>query len=192
MLWGIPAGTYGFFFPYIFKTVGASSPAQSDMMEILYFVLAIIGVLFIFMPLNDRIDRQILYAISSFLCALSFFILLFAPISNPWVAYANVILFGIGQGVGLWPLQRLWSVELFPTKIRNTAQGFLWSIMRFILGIWSFYLPIVTAAIGGFKAVALMLTLMFTYNLIIGGIFGPRTGGQSLEDISPTSFTAGA
>ncbi|SMC07961.1 MFS transporter, SP family, inositol transporter [Sulfobacillus thermosulfidooxidans DSM 9293] len=184
VLWGIPAGTYGFFFPYIFKTIGATKATTSDLMEILYFLLAILAVVFVFMPLNDRIDRRVLYAISSFLCALAFFILLFAPISNPFVAYANVILFGVGQGIGLWPLQRIWSVELFPTEIRNTAQGFLWSIMRLILGIWSFYLPVVTAAIGGFKAIALMITLMFTYNLIVGGVFGPRTSGKTLEEIN--------
>ncbi|MCY0865875.1 MAG: MFS transporter, partial [Sulfobacillus sp.] len=77
VLWGIPAGTYGFFFPYIFKTVGATSATTSDMMEILYFLLAILAVVFIFMPLSDRIDRRLLYAISAFLCALAFFILLF-------------------------------------------------------------------------------------------------------------------
>ena len=183
VLWGIPAGTYGFFFPYIFRTVGATNTVTSDFMEILYFVLAIVAVVLIFMPLNDRIDRRWLYALSSFLCGLAFFILLFAPISNPYVAYANVVLFGIGQGIGLWPLQRTWSVELFPTEIRNTSQGFLWSVMRLVLGIWSFYLPVITAALGGFKAVSLMITLMFTYNLIVGGIFGRKTGGKTLEEI---------
>lgn len=184
VLWGIPAGTYGFFFPYIFKTVGAVSPVTSDLMEILYFGLAILSVLFIFMPLNDRIDRRLLYAVSAFLCGLSFFILLFAPISNPIVALANVLLFGVGQGVGLWPLQRVWSVELFPTEIRNTSQGILWGSMRVILGIWSLFLPVIIGALGGFKMVALLMTLMFAYNLVVGGLFGPRTGGKSLEEIT--------
>ncbi len=184
VLWGIPAGTYGFFFPYIFKTVGATSTVTSDLMEILYFGLAILSVLFVFMPLNDKIDRRILYAISAFSCGLAFVIPLFAPISNPIVALANVVLFGFGQGIGLWPLQRVWSVELFPTEIRNTSQGVLWGAMRVILGLWSLWMPIILGAIGGFKAVALLMALMFAYNLIVGGIFGPRTGGQSLEEIN--------
>lgn len=184
VFWGIPAGTYGFFFPYIFKTVGATSATTSDLMEILYFALAIISVLFIFMPLNDKVDRRILYAISAFLCGLAFLIPIFAPISNPYVAFANVVLFGLGQGIGLWPLQRIWSVELFPTEIRNTSQGILWGVMRVVLGLWSLWTPIILGAIGGFKAVALLMVILFAYNFVVGGLFGPRTGGKSLEEIN--------
>ncbi|MCY0880813.1 MAG: MFS transporter [Firmicutes bacterium] len=184
VLWGIPAGTYGFFFPYIFKTVGATSPITSDLMEILYFALAILSVLFVFMPLNDKVDRRILYAVSAFMCGMAFFIPIFAPISNPVVAISNVVLFGVGQGIGLWPLQRVWSVELFPTEIRNTSQGMLWGAMRVILGVWSLFTPLILGALGGFKAVAILMTVMFAYNFVVGGMFGPRTGGKSLEEIS--------
>lgn len=184
VLWGIPAGTYGFFFPYIFKTVGATSPAQTDLMEILYFGMAILSVLFVFMPLNDKVDRRVLYAVSALSCGLAFLIPVFAPISNPVVALANVVLFGFGQGIGLWPLQRVWSVELFPTEIRNTSQGVLWGAMRVILGLWSLWMPIILGAIGGFKAVAILMAVMFAYNFIVGGFFGPRTSGKSLEEIN--------
>ena len=182
LLWGLPAGTYGFFEPTLFKTVGAHSLATSDGLDILWFGSAIIALLVIFMPLNDRVDRRILYAISAAMCAAGFFLLVWAPVSNIWVAIANILLFGFGQGVGLWPLQRIWSVELFPTSLRNTGQGFLWSVMRISLGIWSYFLVHLTGAIG-FSMVALMMALMFSYNLVVGGLFGPRTGGKSLEEI---------
>lgn len=182
LLWGLPAGTYGFFEPTLFKTVGAHSLATSDGLDILWFGSAIIAVVFIFMPLNDRIDRRILYAISAALCAGGFFLLVFAPISNIWVALGNILLFGVGQGVGLWPLQRIWSVELFPTELRNTAQGFLWSVMRILLGIWSYFLLDFTGAVG-FSMVALAMALMFTYNFVVGGLFGPKTAGVALEEI---------
>jgi inositol transporter-like SP family MFS transporter len=182
LLWGLPAGTYGFFEPTLFKTVGAHSLATSDGLDILWFGSAIIAVVFVFMPLNDRIDRRILYAISAALCAGGFFLLVFAPISNIWVALGNILLFGVGQGVGLWPLQRIWSVELFPTELRNTAQGFLWSVMRILLGIWSYFLLDFTGAVG-FSMVALAMALMFTYNLVVGGLFGPKTAGVALEEI---------
>jgi len=182
VFWGIPAGTYGFFLPYIFKTLGAQSAAGGDFLQILWFVSAIITVVFVFMPLNDRIDRRILYAISAAFCAISFYAFLVFPISNPVVAVVTVLLFGLGQGIGLWPLQRVWSVELFPTMIRNTAQGFLWGVMRLILGLWSLFLPAFTAA-AGFSVVALIMGLLFTYNFIVGGFFGPRTQSKSLEQI---------
>ncbi|GEM_PF-251184 len=182
VLWGIPAGTYGFFEPTLFKTVGAHSLAASDGLDILWFGSAIVALFVVFMPLNDRIDRRILYAVSAAFCAAGFFLLVFLPVSNIWVAIANILLFGFGQGIGLWPLQRTWSVELFPTAVRNTAQGVLWSFMRIVLGIWSFFLADVTGALG-FPMVALMLALMFCYNFVVGGLFGPRTQSVSLEEI---------
>jgi inositol transporter-like SP family MFS transporter len=182
LLWGIPAGTYGFFLPYIFKTVGATTAARADFLDILWFASAIVTVLFVFMPLNDRVNRRGLYALSAFLCAAAFLILVFFPITNPVVAIANVLLFGFGQGVGLWPLQRVWSVELFPTEVRNTAQGFLWSIMRLGLGIWSLFLPLITKSLP-FTFIAGLMGLMFLYNTAVGGLFGPKTGGKSLEEI---------
>jgi len=182
LLWGLPAGTYGFFEPTLFKSIGAHSLFTSDALDILWFGSAIIAVLAVFIPFNDRVDRRILYAISSGMCAAGFFLLVWAPISNIWVAVANILLFGFGQGIGLWPLQRIWSVELFPTEIRNTSQGFLWAVMRILLGVWSFYLADFTGAVG-FAMVALAMALMFTYNFIVGGLFGPRTAGVGLEEI---------
>jgi inositol transporter-like SP family MFS transporter len=181
VLWGIPAGTYGFFLPYIFKTTGATTAAGGDLMEMLWFFSAIVAVVVIFMPFNDRVDRRLLYAVSAAFCAAAFYLLAVFPITDPAVAILNVLLFGFGQGIGLWPLQRVWSVELFATNIRNTAQGMLWGVMRLVLGLWSLYLPLFTHT--GFKTVAVVMGLMFTYNLVVGGIWGPRTQGQSLEAI---------
>ena len=182
LLWGIPAGTYGFFLPYIFHTLGAHSPASSDFLEILWFASAIVALVVVFLPLNDRVNRRLLFAVSSILCSAAFLLLVFFPISNPAIAILNVLLFGVGQGIGLWPLLRIWSVELFPTEIRNTAQGFLWSIMRLGLGLWSLFLPAMTKTLG-FTPVAWMLGLMFIYLLVVGGIWGPKTEGAALESI---------
>lgn len=183
LLWLIPAGTYGFFLPYIFRTLGDATPARADILQIMWFASAIITVLVVYMPLNDRINRRVLYVISAAFCSIAFFLFVFFPITNPIVAIANVLLFGFGQGIGLWPLQRVWSVELFPTEIRNTAQGFLWAIARFGLGFWSLALPFITKDVG-FTLIAALLGTMFVGSMIIGGIWGPKTEGQSLEAIS--------
>lgn len=180
--WNIPAGTYGFFFPYLFETVGAKSTVTADLMQMLWFVLGIVGVLVVFMPLGDRVNRKILYTISTACCGLGFALLIFFPISNPVVAIANIALFGFGQGIAIWPLQRVWSVELFPTEIRNTFQGISWFAMRLSIGLWSLLVP--TAALGGLKGVSIVFTVCFAINIVIGLIWGPRTEGKSLEEIS--------
>lgn len=180
--WNIPAGTYGFFFPYLFETVGASTTLLADLMQMLWFVLGILGVLFVFMPLGDRVNRKVLYVISTVCCGLAFVLLIFFPISNPVVAIANIVLFGFGQGIAIWPLQRVWSVELFPTQIRNTFQGISWFAMRMAIGFWSLFIPM--AAIGGLQAVATVFSICFAINIVIALIWGPRTEGKSLEEIA--------
>lgn len=180
--WNIPAGTYGFFFPYLFETVGATSTVTADLMQMLWFVLGILGVLVIFMPFGDRVNRKVLYTISTVCCGLGFVILLFFPISNPVVAIANIVLFGFGQGIAIWPLQRVWSVELFPTEIRNTFQGISWFAMRMAIGLWSLFVPM--AALGGLQGVAIVFSICFAINIVIALIWGPRTEGKSLEEIT--------
>jgi MFS transporter, SP family, inositol transporter len=183
VLWGLAAGTYGFFLPYILHSLGGHSAVASDALDMLWFGSAIVTVVFVFMPLNDRVDRRLLYAASAAMMAVSFYMLVFFPISNTVVAVVSILLFGLGQGVGLWPLQRIWSVELFPTPVRATAQGILWGVMRVLLGIWSLYFATFTA-VSGFTIVAIVLGSFFAFNMIVGGLFGPRTQGKSLEAIS--------
>ena len=184
VLWGLAAGTYGFFLPYILHSVGGHSAIAADGLDILWFGSAILTIVVVFMPLNDRIDRRILYAVSAAMMAVSFYMLVFFPISNTLVAIISILLFGLGQGVGLWPLQRIWSVEMFPTAVRTTAQGILWGLMRVLLGLWSLFFATFTHA-AGFTVVAIVLGSFFVYNLVVGGLFGPRTQGRSLESITP-------
>jgi len=183
ILWSIPAGTYGFFLPHILTSIGGSGQAASDGISALLYGSAILSVLFIYMPLSDRVNGRVLYAVSAAICAAGFFLFQFASIKNPWVAVANVLLFGIGQGIGLWPLQRAWSVEIFPTELRNTGQGGVWSTMRICESIFKYNVAALLVAIG-LSGLGLMFGCMFVVCMIIGGLFGPKTQGRSLEAIS--------
>ena len=58
-------------------------------------------------------------------------------------ALINVVLFGIGAGIGQQSLFQLWSGEMFPTLLRSTAQGFMFGVVRIALGGWSLLLPTV-------------------------------------------------
>ncbi|WP_253823013.1 MFS transporter [Acidianus sp. RZ1] len=182
IFWGVPAGTFGFFLPYIAHDAGIKSAALDDLIDIAWFATAIIAIIVVYMTLGDKIDRNLTYAISAAICALGFAIPIFLPITILGVAMANVVLFGFGQGVGLWPINRLWSVELFPTEIRNTAQGFVWAWMRFAIGLWSIFVPSIIAIIG-YSAIAAVATAFFVVSIILAILFGPKSQGKSLEEV---------
>jgi len=182
IFWGVPAGTFGFFLPYFFKDIGFTTTTMAYVGQILWFITAIIGVVAVYMPFSDRLNRNVMYAISSAICGLAFALPIFLPFSILWVALFNVIGFGFGHGMWLWPQTRVWSTELFPTRVRNSAQGFAWSWMRFALGVWSLFVPTIIAIIG-YRAIAAVATTFFILNIILGYLFGPRSQGKSLEEV---------
>ena len=194
-LWNIPAGTYGFFLPFIIKNSGQTSQAVSVAVDALWFVSAILAVWLIFMRINDRVNRSALYGVTALIQAAGFWIFVFvSPNLIGWLI-VNVLLFGIGQGAGQWPLNRVWSVELFPTHVRNTAQGLIFGGMRLVLGVWSFFVPallgcaadstgsLAKCSSSGFHTMFLILAVMLTVTAGVGWIWGPRTEGMSLEEI---------
>ncbi|WP_126450124.1 MFS transporter [Sulfodiicoccus acidiphilus] len=182
ILWGIPAGTFGFFLEFFERDVGGTTLAAADLIQVGWFVTAIIALLAVYIPLADRVNRRTLYVASAALCALSFAVPIFLPFKILAVALFNVLLFGFGQGVGLWPLNRMWSVELFPTEIRNTAQGFVWAWMRFAIGVWSIFVPSIVAAIG-YSAIAAVGTAFFIVSIVIVLALAPASQGKSLEQV---------
>ena len=79
----------------------------------------------------------------------------------------GLALLGIGSGFSQQPFFQLWSGELFPTLLRSTAQGLMFAVVRISLGIWSFFVPAITAA--GFHTLAWILT-GFAIMFITGGL----------------------
>ena len=61
------------------------------------------------------------------------------------VAVAYLFLTQFGGGFGAQSFFQLWSSELFPTLLRASAQGLCFAIVRVSLGLWSFFVPILTA-----------------------------------------------
>lgn len=76
-----------------------------------------------------------------------------------------------------------YQAELFPTRIRGRAVGFVYSWSRLSAAFAGLFIAFFlhtggVPAVGGFIALAMLLVM-----IIIGG-FGPRTRGLALEAIS--------
>jgi len=143
-IWNLWAGTNGFFFPYILRTVGAQSQAASVAMQAGGFVVAMLSIGLVFMRFSDRVSQRTLIGISSLIQIFGMSLLAIFPLTTP-VAVTYLILVWFGSGFGAQSFFQLWSAELFPTLLRSTAQGLTFAIVRIGLGIWSFFVPILTA-----------------------------------------------
>jgi inositol transporter-like SP family MFS transporter len=167
-IWNLKAGTGGFFFPYILRTVGAQSQAQSVGVQALGFVLGILGSLLIFMRRVDRGNRRRLYGSAVTLDLAAMLLLALAPLTT-LVAFGYVALSGVAGGFGTQPFFMVWSAEAFPTMVRGTALGLMFAVVRIALGIWSLYVPSITAS--GFTTLAWLLTGFIAVSGVLGLTF---------------------
>jgi len=139
-------------------------------------------VVLIFMPFSDRSDRsrRIMWGVGAVLNVASVAQLLIFPF-NTATAIALVGLFGIGAALAGEPFYKTWSQELFPTMLRTTAQGLTFSVARLLLGIWSFFVPVLASL--SIRPVALILMIFLLISGVVGFFFMPNTAGKSLEEI---------
>ncbi|SDP34137.1 MFS transporter, SP family, inositol transporter [Actinopolyspora xinjiangensis] len=179
-IWNLFAGTNGFYYPYLLQVFGSQSEAASVGLQSLYFLLVALFTGLVFMPLNDRINRRLLFALSSLIQMIGVLFLALLPL-NFTTALGYILAIGIGGGFGAQHFFQLWSGELFPTRLRSTAQGLMFAVVRIALGVWSFFVPLVTAT--GFRNLAFILAGFLFVSGVIGTVFGPRTEGRTLEEI---------
>ncbi|MEE4454805.1 MFS transporter [Novosphingobium resinovorum] len=186
--WNLWAGTNGFFFPYILRTVGAATQAQSVAIQAVSFGVAMLSVYFMFMKLSDKVDQRVLFAVSAVVQVVGMALLAVLPLTIP-VALLHVFLLQFGAGFGAQSFFQLWSAEQFPTALRATAQGLCFAIVRISLGGFSLFVPMLNAT--GFTKLAWILTGFLVISGVIGMLWAPRNEGKSLEQLeaerAPTS-----
>lgn len=178
--WNLWAGTNGFFFPYILRTVGAATQAQSVAIQALSFAIGMISIYFVFMKLADKVNQRVLFAVSAVIQVGGMALLALFPLTIP-VALLHVFLLQFAGGFGAQSFFQLWSSEMFPTMLRSTAQGVCFAIVRVSLGIFSFFVPMLTAT--GFTNLAWILTGFLVISGVIGIAWAPRNEGKSLEQL---------
>lgn len=179
-IWNLWAGTNGFFFPYILRTVGSQSQIASVAMQASGFFVAMLSIGLIFMRFSDRVNQRVLIAISSVIQMAGMALLAIFPLTTP-TALAYLVLVWFGSGFGAQSFFQLWSAELFPTLIRSTAQGVTFAVVRIGLGLWSFFVPVLTQT--GFTRLAWILTGFLFVSGVIGTVWAPRNEGKSLDEI---------
>ena len=178
--WNLWAGTNGFFFPYILRTVGAATQAESIGIQALSFAIGMASIGLVFMQLADRVNQRTLFALSAIIQVIGMGLLVVFPLTIP-VALLYVFLLQFGGGFGAQSFFQLWSAEMFPTMLRSTAQGVCFAIVRVSLGVFSFFVPLLTAT--GFTTLALILTGFLVVSGVIGYAWAPRNEGKSLEQL---------
>ncbi|WP_298196308.1 MFS transporter [Novosphingobium sp.] len=178
--WNLWAGTNGFFFPYILRTVGGQSQEASVALQALNFGLGIVSILLVFMRLADRVNQRLLFMTSALLQIGGMALLALLPLTRE-VALLHVCIMAAACGFGAQSFFQLWSSELFPTLLRSTAQGVTFAIVRIGLGCFSFFVPMLTAT--GFHTLAWILVGFLAASAVIGWIGAPRNEGKSLEEI---------
>ena len=180
LFWNLWAGTNGFFFPYILRTVGDQSQATSVAVLTLSFLLGMASIYFIFMRLSDRVNQRLLFGVSAVTQVIGMSLLAVFPLTLP-VALVHVVLMSVGGGFGAQSFFQLWSSEMFPTLLRSTAQGVMFAIVRIALGVFSFFVPWLTAT--GFTTLAWILVGFLAISGVIGFVWAPRNEGKSLEQL---------
>jgi MFS transporter, SP family, inositol transporter len=178
--WNLWAGTNGFFFPYILRTMGAATQAQSVAIQALSFFIGMASIYFVFMRLADKVNQRTLFAVSAVIQVAGMVLVAIFPLTIP-VALLYVFLLQFGGGFGAQSFFQLWSSEMFPTMLRSTAQGLCFAIVRVTLGVFSFFVPMLTAT--GFTTLAWILTGFLVISGVIGFLWAPRNEGKSLEEL---------
>jgi inositol transporter-like SP family MFS transporter len=181
VFWNLWAGTNGFFFPYILRTVGNQTQATAVAIQSLSFLIGMGSIAFVFMRLADRVNQRMLFLASAVIQVIGMALLAIFPLTLP-IAILHVFLMAFGQGFGAQSFFQLWSSEMFPTLLRSTAQGLMFAIVRVALGAFSFFVPMLTAT--GFTTLAWILTGFLFLSGLIGVLGAPRNEGKSLEQIA--------
>jgi MFS transporter, SP family, inositol transporter len=180
MLGSIAGGTFGFFLPYILKTIGAQSQAASVSFNTLSYVLTGLGVGLLYIPLIDRVNRRVFYGVAGVFSVAAVLMLIVFPLSNPVVVILFILITSLAGACGQEQFYRLWCQELFPTMARATAQGLIICAQKGVLAVWSVFVPLIVAA--SFHAFAWILAATTAGAVLVGLIWMPSKPAR-LEEV---------
>ncbi|AEO99619.1 MAG: MFS transporter [Heyndrickxia faecalis] len=186
LFWNLTAGAMGYFMPYIYQNVGGLTNEQANLLQAFLWALTVLTTYVVFMRLGDRYSRRFLFGLGAVMGIAAWLILTFTGM-NWFSLFAFVILWGSAAGFGAQAFYGLWASELFPTRYRAGAQGFIYFLVRFGIAIWSFLLPTIMDTLS-FKVAGIVMIVFLVIHCIIGIALAPSTQGKTLEEIEKERF----
>ncbi|MCL5783358.1 MAG: MFS transporter [Candidatus Thermoplasmatota archaeon] len=128
----------------------------------------------------DKVERK--WGIIVFAILGGIFGTMFADLSS----LSEVVIFGFLTTFSLWNFSNFlhqYNAEVFPTRVRTTAAGFVYSLSRISTAILVLIIAAVFAPLGNMAIFAFIwvLVVVCVVDLIA---FGPKTSGRKIEEIA--------
>ena len=173
-------GFYGFgnWVPQLLASQGAGFTKSLQYSFIIALASPTMPLLFLLFA--DKVERK--WQICAAAIGTAVFGLLFSQQTSP----ALLILFGVlitGSNNLLSYAYHAYQAELFPTRVRAQAVGFVYSFSRLSTIFTSFIIAFFLQEYGSGGVFGFISAAMLVVVIAIGG-FGPRTRGLALEEIS--------
>ncbi|NON63111.1 MFS transporter, partial [Acidianus sp. RZ1] len=183
--WAIFIGLFYFFFAIAFidstiygPSILASFGESGLIGSILYWSLFVVGDIICILIIDSFGRRNsTITGWAGMLVTILF--LTFAPPTFNVLKLLSFILFAMFQGIGPASLHMVYSPELFPTKIRATAEGWKQGIGRLGGVITGLIFP----ALPSFDELSIIIFACFA-GLILSILLAPETKDKTLEEIS--------
>ncbi len=184
--WNLVAGTMGFFMPFIYQSVGGISEANANLFQGILWLLTVTSTYAVFIKYGDKVNRKRLFCIGSMLNIIAWLIL---SLMNMHISaiLLFVILWGIAAGFGAQAFYALFAGELFHTRYRAQAQGFMFCIARLGVGLISLVVPLMMEKVG-FKISGLIMVIFLIISTLVGLFLIPDTQGKTLRAIEKERY----
>nr|WP_176466591.1 MFS transporter [Terribacillus saccharophilus] len=186
VFWNLVAGVMGYFMPYIYETVGGLSASQANLLQGFLWTLTVAATYFVFIKLGDRVNRKLLYGVGAGMGIAAWLVLTFGGMGM-FELFTFVVLWGIAAGFGAQAFYGLWAGELFHTRYRAKAQGFIFALARIAVGLISLVVPLMITSLG-FQAAGMIMIGFLVMAAVVGLIMAPETRGKSLEEIQEDRY----
>jgi MFS family permease len=157
---------------------GLAAPTWAGLAGLVQNVGALLGFAG-FGLLADRFGRKPTTMLFYLMC------LILTPVVYLWVQDIRVLVAGFAvygffiQGVFSWT--PIWLPELFPTRMRATAAGFIFNAPRLISAVAPLVAGSLIVGLGGYGRTATIISLFYIFGLIAAP-FLPETRGRPLPE----------